>query len=569
MRLIKLSAQNFRTLEDIELPFAKDYCTISGANNAGKSCIIRLLRILFRGTAPISWMDDQFDYREDKTQWNKTNDPIVVRYTLEISQTDDPALIAFIAKSIGASVSQDPTRIQLAYNITSRNEITVSVDVNGMEADEQSASAIADRIGDANLMFLYNSTMGHEEVYLGPRGRHRFYQVFLSDREKRQLDDAAKQTERKLKRLARQNREELNSILGRLSEKYNVEFSPLYGFSTRRMPFGIILKDKAVEVPLNDWGSGTQNRTHILMAVLQANRIRTTESSQNKITPIVVVEEPESFLHPSAQAEFGKVLRTMSKELGIQIIVTTHSPYMLNQEEPEANILLRRQIKRGKALRTQRVNTSGEKWMEPFAEHLGIAPKEFVNSYPLFASHESKVLLVEGPIDKEYFEYLKRADLGIEPLSADIEVVPYGGKDTLKNTLLLKFVLSKFDNIFITYDLDCRQEVSSALDRLGFKYKRDHLALGVNKPGKDAIEGLLPEAVLAAVNGRETDLVMQLGSVNSHERRKAKDQLKKKYLEEFTRGSGFSAEDMKELNSVVKHINSRLAKRRSGRGQGS
>ena len=61
-------------------------------------------------------------------------------------------------------------------------------------------------------------------------------------------------------------------------------------------------------MPLNDSGSGTQNRTQILMSVLQANRIKTNPSLDDKITPLVVIEEPESFLHPSAQSEFGRIL---------------------------------------------------------------------------------------------------------------------------------------------------------------------------------------------------------------------------------------------------------------------
>jgi predicted ATPase len=145
-----------------------------------------------------------------------------------------------------------------------------------------------------------------------------------------------------LRKLAKEHTQELSKVLGRLTEKYNVEVSPPESYAVRRMPLGINLRDRNVEVPLDDWGSGTQNRTHILMAILQANRIKITETPDEKITPFVVIEEPESFLHPSAQAEFGRMLRHLSDELGIQIIATTHSPYMLNQEEPGANVLLRR-----------------------------------------------------------------------------------------------------------------------------------------------------------------------------------------------------------------------------------
>jgi putative ATP-dependent endonuclease of the OLD family len=268
----------------------------------------------------------------------------------------------------------------------------------------------------------------------------------------------------------------------------------------------------------------------------------------------VVIEEPESFLHPSAQAEFGRMLRHLSDEFGIQIIATTHSPYMLNQEEPAANVLLARQAKRGKPFNTILLDTVGDNWMTPFADHLGIGPTEFASLRPLFEAQKSKVLLVEGPIDQEYFTHLQKHGLASERLADDIKVVPYGGKDTLKNTLLVQFVLRTFDQLFITFDLDAEADIKAALTRVGLKQGTDYMALGISQPGKDCIEGLLPPRVLSALNGRETDLVMKLGS---SERRKAKDILKQRYLEEFKKHSDYTKEELKELSKIVKHINSR------------
>jgi len=292
------------------------------------------------------------------------------------------------------------------------------------------------------------------------------------------------------------------------------------------------------------------------MAVLQASRIKTAGLPDEKITPIVVIEEPESFLHPSAQSEFGRILRALAEDFGVQIIVTTHSPYMLNREEPASNILLMRQAKRGQTYATTVADTSGEQWMAPFAEHLGIEPAEFTSWRPVFSAYKSKVLLVEGSLDKEYLELMQQARLEVEGLAKDIEVVPYGGKDSLKNTSLVQFVLSKFDEAFVTYDLDADKEVRTALTRLGLKENKDFLALGVNLPGKDCFEGLLPERVLAAVNGRETGLVMKLGS---RERREAKETLKKMYLEEFKCHTDYTKEEMKNLTSVIKVINKRFS----------
>jgi len=166
--------------------------------------------------------------------------------------------------------------------------------------------------------------------------------------------------------------------------------------------------------------------------------------------------------------------------------------------------------------------------------------------------------LVEGSLDQEYFHCLQRQSLPCETLTQDIEVVAYGGKDTLKNTLLIKFVLRKFDRVFVTYDLDAHTEAQAALNRIGLKPQEDYIPLGLAQTGKECIEGLLPQRVLSAVNGRETDLVMQLRSRDNAERRKAKECLKCKYLEEFKSLTDHTAEDLKELSKVVKRINHRL-----------
>jgi putative ATP-dependent endonuclease of OLD family len=568
MRLKSITTKNYRTLHDLTLSFSNDYCTISGRNNAGKSCVIRLLSALFRVRSRYPWQLDEsgLDYKEDKTQWIKETEPILASFSLEITRLEDPALISFIEKIASKKIDKQQVALCVSYSVSESDDVTVSISVDGEKVDDKAAKEIDKRIKDSSLLFLYNSTTRHEEYFFGRGRRRMFYEFVMSTDERKALDEAGKHIERRLRKLAKDHTDELSKILGRLTEKYDVEVSPLEGFAAREMPLGINLRDKNVEVPLSDWGSGTQNRTHILMAVLQANRIKTTGSPDDKITPIVVIEEPESFLHPSAQAEFGRMLRHLSEEFGIQILVTTHSPHMLNQEEGASNILLAREVKRGKAYETVRVDTSGENWMAPFADHLGISSEEFSTLKPLFSSDKSKVLLVEGPIDQEYFQFLQKHSLACDQLASGIEVVPYGGKDTLKNTLLIQFVLRKFDRVFVTYDLDAATEVRAALGRVGLNENTDYIGLGANQAGKDCIEGLLPHSVLSAVNGRETDLVMKLGSKENSERRKAKDALKKLYLNEFKSRTDHTKEDLKDLAKVVRLVNSRLNAQQSAPG---
>lgn len=560
MRLKSITTKNYRTLQDLTLTFSNNYCTISGRNNAGKSCVIRLLSALFRAGSRYPWQvtESGLDYKDDKTQWIKDSTPILVSFSLDVTREEDPALISFIEKIASKSINETSVVLCVSYSVSESDDAAVSITVGGEAVDDKAANEIDKRIKDSNLLFLYNSTTRHEDFIFGRGRRRMFYEFVMSIDERKAIEEAGKLIERRLRKLAKDHTEGLSKILGRLTEKYDVEVSPLEGFAAREMPLGINLKDKNVEVPLSDWGSGTQNRTHILMAVLQANRIKTTGSPNDKITPVVVVEEPESFLHPSAQAEFGRMLRHLSDEFGIQILVTTHSPHMLNQEDGASNILLARETKRGKVYETVRVETSGGNWMAPFADHLGISPEEFSSLKPLFSADKSKVLLVEGAIDQEYLQFLQQHSLACDKLASCIEIVPYGGKDTLKNTLLIQFVLRKFDRVFLTYDLDAASEARTALARVGLKENTDYTGLGVEQAGKDCIEGLLPQRVLSAVNGRETDLVMKLGSRDNTERRKAKDALKKQYLSEFKSRTDYTKEELKELAKIVRLVNSRL-----------
>ncbi len=202
-------------------------------------------------------------------------------------------------------------------------------------------------------------------------------------------------------------------MLGRLEDKYEVSFS-MQGLKLERESIEISLKEKGVDVSLDEWGSGTKNRTHIFMSLLNARKFQESSNQSEKIYPVVLIEEPESFLHPSAQAEFGRILQDLANEFKIQVIVTTHSPYLLSHKTHSANILVDRDLK-GKAKEKGSIitNNEDENWYEPFALALGINGADFGPLKSTIFNDSNNVILVEGLIDKEYFELL-RACLGIK-----------------------------------------------------------------------------------------------------------------------------------------------------------
>jgi hypothetical protein len=263
-------------------------------------------------------------------------------------------------------------------------------------------------------------------------------------------------------------------------------------------------------------------------------------------------------LHPSAQAEFGRVLQDLAEEFGVQILATTHSPYMLNQGNPASNILLKRRFERNHTRETEKACTSGENWMEPFALALGLESKAFEPWRNLFFSKTSKILLVEGDTDIEYFKMLRDPAHGQNRLRYDGEMFPYGGCGTLQNTVLLRFIKNKYETVFITFDLDVENQVLKPLADLGFEKGKHYLPIGLNEDGKRDIEGLLPAAVARAVFAANTDLVRQaIGTGKQKE--SARNHLKGLCLDEFKKSAVPGDQYFSNFYPLVQAINRVLA----------
>lgn len=557
MKINRLSVKNYRTLEDIKIEFVGFYTAISGRNNAGKTSLIKVLRHTFKDHSRDRFFDrdDDRSYQEDKTQWVSGSPDILFDYLISIDKDSDPGLFQFVQKFHNEPIVASAIELTLTLSQNSKDEISHICYVHSNRMDDFASKEIFQKLMTSNLAFVHDSAARDPNIFFGrSRALHEF---IFSSVERNQILEEQKRLQQKVKKISRAHKTELSELLGHLEDKYEVEFTLPEGMFTGTLPFAINLKDRNVDVPLDDWGSGTKNRTHIMMSILQAHRIR-SKDDQNRITPFVMIEEPESFLHPSAQAEFGRVLRTLANDLKIQTIVTTHSPYMLCQENVASNVLLVRKQVRGKFKATERIELRDDTWMEPFSEILGLDNSEFTAWKDILNTDKTYVLLVEGELDKKYIEHIQSMDQPSLKLPDGIDIVAYEGKDALKNTILLKFMQQKFRKVFVTFDLDAKPELEKIMAQIGLKEGVDYLALGVNKPGKQCIEGLVPDRILSVVHGKNTDLVMQLTAQDSKDRKSAKSALKQKILSAFQQDSAITFEEVKGFSVLFKAISTRM-----------
>ena len=509
--------------------------------------------------------DDPYSYRmtegpefkvgDDFTKWSSIEDAnrhVGVTAQFTIDSATDTGLHEFLATYL--SIDQAPSEfvLELDMQLAAEQQPEVSIRIGEESISDIQAQEILKRLQTSTTFLFHSSTEPVPPFARYGQGALRE----IPQEHRTRLERAQKQVDNLLRRIARDQQEEVAGLLGRLNEKYKVGLS-FPRFDLSYFPYNLALGDSKVEVDLSDWGSGTRNRTLILMTIFRAKQVADSAASASKVTPIIVIEEPESFLHPSAQAEFGRILQDLSEEFGVQIIVTTHSPYLLSHAHPASNILLERKVTRGQLRETAVVETTGEEWMKPFALSLGIRSDELRPWREVIFSGATNLLLVEGDIDKEYFELLRDEGHGDQRLHFDGEIFPYEGSGNLKTQTLLRFIKDRYERIFVTFDLDAENTVRKTLDALGFERGKSYLPLGVDRAGKRCIEGLLPPSVVSKVYSDHPDLVQAL-SGTTEERRDAQRKLKHYMLEHFKQVAVPGRASYGELYPIVAVVNKAL-----------
>ncbi len=163
-------------------------------------------------------------------------------------------------------------------------------------------------------------------------------------------------------------------------------------------------------ISATELGEGIQNA--LVLSILQAFEERRKKGA------ILLIEEPEMFLHPQMQRSLYKTLREIGKTN--QVIYTTHSPYFVSVPDYQETVLVRKGAE-GTALRRSDL-PSDAKRREKLIKELDPERNEL-----FFAS---RLLLVEGDTEKLALpEYARRLGLDLDREGATI--VEVGGKRNL------------------------------------------------------------------------------------------------------------------------------------------
>jgi hypothetical protein len=156
--------------------------------------------------------------------------------------------------------------------------------------------------------------------------------------------------------------------------------------------------------PLSACGTGIGQVLSILYVVLTANDPR-----------VVIIDEPQSFLHPGAAKKLIEILRDLGKGGNFpqhQYIISTHSPTIISSADPSTIVMLRYTESCQTAVSV--MNSEDTRELRSLLDEVGVRLSDVFGM--------DKILWVEGPTEEKCYpliikEILKKPLRGIQVLA--------------------------------------------------------------------------------------------------------------------------------------------------------
>lgn len=159
---------------------------------------------------------------------------------------------------------------------------------------------------------------------------------------------------------------------------------------------------------------------------------------------IYLIEEPETFLHPTAQQDLLSALKELSKDN--QVVTTTHSPVFAGATDIEGVILC---TKEDQSNYENAISGKEQEFLFKIIDELGIKP-----SFNLRDHHEN-ILFVESTNDMKFYDIICKKLLGFNLIrNPKILVLPFGGGCDIDSFLNIDYFDKSGRKLFLLIDSD-------------------------------------------------------------------------------------------------------------------
>lgn len=464
MRLLELKVKNFRgigqgyTEEGIQIKFGRNnIILIIGKNNTGKSSILEAYDYFYRGQPAFEddfYKKSGFNIEIEATSSKEDIDQsFMEELQLSLDELDEEIRVKRIWSSSGENPSlsvwdgqwkviEDNSKIK-KWNNKLKEDLPEPIWIRGHLSSEQALIEIQNLVKHAILESLRS-----DNTYQKAVDAVRDLQKLVRD------SDYSKAFQKKIN-------SGIGNIFPEVSFKIDSQSDKLDIIKLIEKGTRVQTQSGKNSPDINlDWQGHGVRRQFILSLYKEchtalraakskkksAKELSLTEADQHK-SKILLVEEPELFLHPYAVRLVQKVLYEIAEnESQFQVLCATHSPAMINLEYQHSSLV---RLSKDSSNCVTAYQVESDRFNNE-REQLRVL-KEF-NPYYCEAFFADKVLLVEGQTEAFAAKVLLDAICESYQLEEELFIVDCGGKTTIP---LFQKILENFRiPYYVIHDLD-------------------------------------------------------------------------------------------------------------------
>lgn len=189
-----------------------------------------------------------------------------------------------------------------------------------------------------------------------------------------------------------------------------------------------VYEDQKTNRNMNAYGHGAQRSIQIALIQQLAEIQRTKKDGKN--TTLLLIDEPELYLHPFAIEQIKEALKLLSRN-GYQVLFSTHSAQMIGAEDAPNTLLIRKSKFNGTYSRNR---------LKDSIQNL-VDDSKHQEQHLFTLSHSSQILFSESALIAEGKTELRLLPKIIHKLHGrtlgqeKIALIPLGGVDNTKKTL--------------------------------------------------------------------------------------------------------------------------------------
>ena len=415
MYISKFRVENYKSFSDSgEIEFKSGINIIVGQNNSGKTALLEVLSNKY----------EQITHKSEKMRPNasaqKLNDEVFQHFQIEISGNEINRILQesrfdyFLMDSslkeynIMREGKKDISKINMSLWLDNKKPYLFLFDFYTKELPDSEDKFIYRRDVDGNYFViskedftLYYSNRSPQFTLAEKLSQYTLENIYMLKSERMSIYICPFGTSRELKNNAENLGEVLHSVKTNnsyLFQQYlNLVKEVIPSVQDISIPLEVVseigtlcfkiklwtsdphLQMEDLMIPLSQCGTGISQVLSILYVVLI-----------NKDRPkIIIIDEPNSFLHPSATQKLIQIFNRFPQH---QYFISTHSPEVVTASNPSTITMLDYVDGETKVEQIDLSNTNGIK--KVFVD-LGIKPSTFA-----FANH---ILWVEGPTEVKAF----------------------------------------------------------------------------------------------------------------------------------------------------------------------